>query len=292
MPKPNDTVTVSPGFSDEDGDVATSYEYQWLVNGVAIAGATKDHIVVEDNWRGQDLSVRVTGHTDPAISEPSEGTAISDAASVVGSEVTSLVANGASGAANVGFPKTGFVGAKFKIVLNNGNFFTTPYGEWTSNRSWVTVDRNGNVTFTGTPDSGTKTVTLHWEGTTAKADKVDYTFTVNTWWIPVIASQNGSQAIQYCVNSGGSPGAGEATGYFSLGAGVRNLASGLVWAEWGNLNTYGGGFPPQNPGAGSQYTVGSTTIGGKNVMRCTVDGGNCYNSNAGANSYSMCRHIL
>lgn len=150
-PKPDDTVTVSPRFSDEDGDVATSYEYQWFVNGVAIPGATKDHIVVEYNWRGQDLSVRVTGHTDPAISEPSEGTAISGTASVIGSGVTSLVANGvsgASGAANVGFPKTGFVGAKFKIVLNNGNFFTTPYGEWTSNRSWVTVDRNGNVTFT------------------------------------------------------------------------------------------------------------------------------------------------
>jgi hypothetical protein len=54
-------VTASQSLSDVDG--LGSMEYQWLLDGVAIDGATKASLTVGQDWVGQELSVRAS-YTD------------------------------------------------------------------------------------------------------------------------------------------------------------------------------------------------------------------------------------
>lgn len=51
------TLTAAPGAWSK----GTTFTYQWRVNGVAIAGATKQKLVLSSKWLGKKMTVSVTG---------------------------------------------------------------------------------------------------------------------------------------------------------------------------------------------------------------------------------------
>lgn len=66
-------------FNDSDGDVESGTTFQWLRNGVAIGGATASTYTAQSADSKQTLSVRVTPKTDPTITDPANGVAVTTA---------------------------------------------------------------------------------------------------------------------------------------------------------------------------------------------------------------------
>nr|ELR5113848.1 hypothetical protein [Providencia stuartii] len=76
-PAVNDKVTATPTITDADNDTLESSLYQWQLDGVDISGATQDsYTLVPGDGNGKQLTVKVTPQTDPAITEPASGTAV------------------------------------------------------------------------------------------------------------------------------------------------------------------------------------------------------------------------
>ncbi|HBB8833148.1 TPA: Ig-like domain-containing protein [Escherichia coli] len=152
-------------------------------------------------------------------------------------EVESLSVNGAKFRAADGFPKTGFDGAKFTLILTH-NMKNTDYN-WTSGIQGIQVDNNGmvtlefiinkEVTITGTPKSN-------------KGNKVTYKFSLQKWFIPQgIIQESWSEMNSYCIGNGYIlPSSTDLVGSSTSGAVPRKVGS--LWGEYGNLTSYDGIF--------------------------------------------------
>ncbi|GCN76235.1 inverse autotransporter adhesin IatC [Escherichia coli] len=152
-------------------------------------------------------------------------------------EVESLSVNGAKFRAADGFPKTGFDGAKFTLILTH-NMKNTDYN-WTSGIQGIQVDSNGmvtlefiinkEVTITGTPKSN-------------KGNKVPYKFSLQKWFIPQgIIQESWSEMNSYCIGNGYIlPSSTDLVGSSTSGAVPRKVGS--LWGEYGNLTSYDGIF--------------------------------------------------
>ncbi|WP_410766109.1 Ig-like domain-containing protein [Escherichia coli] len=152
-------------------------------------------------------------------------------------EVESLSVNGAKFMAADGFPKTGFDGAKFTLILTH-NMKNTDYN-WTSGIQGIQVDSNGmvtlefiikkEVTITGTPKSN-------------KGNKVTYKFSLQKWFIPQgIIQESWSEMNSYCIGNGYIlPASTDLVGSSTSGAVPRKVGS--LWGEYGNLTSYDGIF--------------------------------------------------
>ncbi|MGP2408196.1 YrIlm family inverse autotransporter adhesin [Yersinia sp. 2553 StPb PI] len=154
------------------------------------------------------------------------------------SAITSLSVNGASFAANAGFPANGFANAKFRIVINNYTeaeaalFYT-----WTSDNSAVAVDNQGNININS--NSGNSIVTIKAVNNT-NSEAVQYSFTIKKWWDNNVPSA--TYNVNHCVTSLGAgyrlPTMGELTNSTSS-TGATRVANSSLWSEWGNMNAYG-----------------------------------------------------
>ncbi len=152
-------------------------------------------------------------------------------------EVESLSVNGAKFRAADGFPKTGFDGAKFTLILTH-NMKNTDYN-WTSDIQGIQVDSNGivtleyilknEITITGTPKSN-------------KGNKVTYRFSLQKWFLPQADFQETWSAINsYCSDRGYRlPSSTDIVGSATSGAVPRKVGS--LWGEYGNLTSYDGVF--------------------------------------------------
>ncbi|WP_431221780.1 ZirU family protein [Serratia sp. L9] len=100
-----DTLSIStPGtFSDADGDTAIPETYQWQADGVDIAGATNNSYTIVAGDLGKAITVLVTPHTDPAITDPAFGLVVpSNTLTVIaGGTVTGVTVTGDVG----GYPQ-------------------------------------------------------------------------------------------------------------------------------------------------------------------------------------------
>lgn len=89
------TVTISvPGiFNDEDGDEPMPETYQWQADGADIAGATSNTYTITASDLGKSITVLVTPHTDPDITDPAVGLPVaSNTLAVVASGIVTDVA--------------------------------------------------------------------------------------------------------------------------------------------------------------------------------------------------------
>lgn len=161
---------------------------------------------------------------------------------------TTFSVNGQTFSLNSGFPSTGFIQAKFQVLVGgsssgNGNY------TWSTDQPWVSVDGSGNVTFTGTPNSSTKTFkikALSGDGITLHTKS----FTVNKWFLSGTGAGgfvNWSEAANYCSTRGGQPAISELTNAVFGVYGTR--VTGKLWGEWGPL--------PKYSGSGFKYTGSS-----------------------------------
>lgn len=149
-----------------------------------------------------------------------------------------VLVNGATFGLDSGFPTTGFIGATFQILLNgdavnNGNY------SWSADQPWVTVDDAGNVSFTETVISETKTVTI---SATRSGEYYVWSFTVNYWFTnsgPIKMSW--PDANDFASTRGGLPASSSLTNDGFSGANPSR-AIGYLWSEWGALDGYPAGF--------------------------------------------------
>ncbi|VFS49173.1 ZirU family protein [Budvicia aquatica] len=100
-----DTLSISTSgtFSDADGDTAIPETYQWRADGADILGATSSTYMITASDLGKLITVQVTPHTDPDITDPAVGLDVaSNALTVIaGGTVTSVTVSGEVG----GYPQ-------------------------------------------------------------------------------------------------------------------------------------------------------------------------------------------
>ncbi|QLR73244.1 hypothetical protein HV337_12150 [Citrobacter freundii] len=70
-----DVISISQqgAFSDPDGDAESQRTFQWQADGADISGATSDTYTVTASDLGKKITVLVTPHTDPTITDPDRG---------------------------------------------------------------------------------------------------------------------------------------------------------------------------------------------------------------------------
>ncbi|HGY2267880.1 TPA: inverse autotransporter beta domain-containing protein [Morganella morganii] len=151
-----------------------------------------------------------------------------------------------------GFPTTGFSGAKFKLTLSSGS--AGDYNWSAGGNSWVSVDGEGYVTFTGKGNATPVTITA-----TPKngGRPLTYTFTVKNWFINDNRILNFQQVSDFCTNEGMSMVTPE---QLTSGQYIRGM--GALWSEWGRPANYSGaGFTSlyywtsEISGSGTHYNV-------------------------------------
>ncbi|WP_407907356.1 inverse autotransporter beta domain-containing protein [Escherichia coli] len=142
-------------------------------------------------------------------------------------------ANGSQFPGDNGFPKTGFLGAKFSFQLSEG--INVSEYDWYSNVQWVSINSNAVVTFTKTPTTGEAIITgkpINMSGATLK-----YNIKIENWFITG-PRRNWSGSAQYCRDQGYKL----ANGWTHLSNGTSNPPRGLgkLWSEYGDLTQYSG----------------------------------------------------
>lgn len=73
-----DTLRIGTAgiFSDKDADEAIAETYQWQANGENIVGAIDNTYIIVAGVLGKTITVLVTPHTDPTITDPANGLAV------------------------------------------------------------------------------------------------------------------------------------------------------------------------------------------------------------------------
>ncbi|MCW8114263.1 BACON domain-containing protein [Yersinia intermedia] len=197
--------------------------------------------------------------------------------------------NGYSFAMNVGFPKTGFVGATFQFWMDGYSATGNSNYTFTSDQSWVTVDANtGVMTFNSKPASENKTATI--TITEQGGGSRTYTFTVGTWFVNkgAVLATPAVGPDSYCAAIPGYAAASYSVmtnAAYQTAIGQR-AADGRLWDEWGDMSVidYAGS------GWVSDWYWGKENIGnGRSVVHFGSGGLNGRNATA---SFVVCSQTL
>ncbi|UUR73854.1 inverse autotransporter beta domain-containing protein [Enterobacter asburiae] len=152
-----------------------------------------------------------------------------------------VVVNGHNFALNSGFPSTGFAQATFRVqpasTTSTGNTGNADDYIWSDDQEWVSVDGSGNVTFTESATSSSKTVTVTATPKSGIAGMpYAYTFTVGKWFSDAgSTNRTWPDTDNYCISQGSSIPSREE---MSSGLDTRQLGS--LWGEWGDVTAYSG----------------------------------------------------
>lgn len=151
--------------------------------------------------------------------------------------VESLRVNGKTFSSLTGFPKTGFDGAKFTLILDN-NASNTDYN-WKADVNWITVSSGGEVLFKSAGIPGWK-ATITGTPKNGRGNNVTFSVTLEKWF------QSGGSALQrswsdiksQCSSGGHNlPDAvADLASYPSGGVVPREV--GKLWGEYGDLTSY------------------------------------------------------
>lgn len=135
------------------------------------------------------------------------------------------------------FPKTGFKGAKFQLVVDS-SMDATEF-EWSTSDSTLTkVDASGNVTFTDNFPAGT-TITISAKMKSLPSRVATYTIRVKDWFIEGTALITFEEARVWCREQGYSSSGLEFLSNSASESPAVRAATGQLWPDWGNMNAYG-----------------------------------------------------
>lgn len=155
--------------------------------------------------------------------------------------ITHILVNGTSFSPNDGFPETGFVGAKFQLVVGNTLSNNSAY-QWQVDQDWLSLDNQGNIRFNRAPSTGNNQVNITAKHLVTGAE-LHYSFTVARWFI-----NNGftllkpNDAAAWCRAQGEGytlPSYTQLTDRTpsAQSAAYRNTR-GPFWNAWGNMQHY------------------------------------------------------
>lgn len=155
-------------------------------------------------------------------------------------KITAVSVNGATFDAGSQFPKTGFAGANFKLLIN-GNVYNNYDYDWESSDGAVMVSPAG-ITMTGVPNGE---VTITATDQLLPENKAIYTFRLATWFI-----NNGNTSMSYTAADSwcaSQPGGYATPSYTKMiddnsSESLQRLANGRLINEWGTLHSYSGWY--------------------------------------------------
>ncbi|MCO5784627.1 beta strand repeat-containing protein, partial [Citrobacter meridianamericanus] len=213
--------------------------------------------------------------------------------------------NGANFTSGIGFPTTGFTGAKFQLLMNNVTTWNGDYTWSTSQPGWMTVDASGNVTFNGTATTATKAVTLTATPKGGTAPVRTWSFTVGLWFIGTGNTMGTyAQAVSSCTGLSASvPTLAQFTSARALSStAARSGSYNGVGPQWGTLDSYTTGWGETTTYynswtstvySGSQnYVVAVTTGGGRSTVAAIAGGWVGQNSQAATSYSTICVKTL
>lgn len=153
-----------------------------------------------------------------------------------------LSSNEHSFSTSSGFPKTGFVGARFMMKLTDAA--KPEHFVWRVDQNWLTVNNQGEIRFTAEPSSATKNVTL--TATAPSGYQLTYRFTVDNWF--VTAGYSNQMSYQDAVNYCSAKSAGYALVSLANTTTATQYAErgewrvGYLFGEWGSMYDYENGW--------------------------------------------------
>ncbi|MGQ3660705.1 inverse autotransporter beta domain-containing protein [Citrobacter braakii] len=165
---------------------------------------------------------------------------------------TRVKVNGEEFAIDSGFPKTGFDGAEFQLEMDGNAANNSDYTWTVKSGSWVSVDPVGKVTFTGEGNNSEVTITA-----TPKTGGSPQTFSfrLSGWFIHDSARRSGTDADEWCAAQPGyaTPPHTQMVNASKIGSSSTRVPGGPLWAEWGDMPTYG--WPDGYYWAGDMYDI-------------------------------------
>lgn len=195
---------------------------------IPVAEDVNRYLVVEATPASYD---NVVGTLVSTVSEPVTAAGESGVPAT-----TTIRANGVTFDTESGFPRTGFVGARFQLQMN-GNAASNRGYNWSDDKSWLSVNERGIVTFTRRPENGDNTAAITIQPKEGGESYV-YTFTVNKWLIT--SSTPAGFNNDWCGKQG--QGYRRPTADESTHNGERSASTGRWWSEWGALYNFNGNW--------------------------------------------------
>ncbi|AHG21536.1 heme utilization protein [Chania multitudinisentens RB-25] len=201
-------------------------------------------------------------------------------------QMTHILANGASFATTDGFPRTGFLGAEFQLVVGEDPAGNSAY-HWSSDQSWASVDSSGNVRFSQEPTSANNRVTITAEHQ-GNGSTLSYQFTVNRWFRNNgFAIMGYSEAEAWCSSQGSGyaiPGYSQMTDRTpAIETGANRDANGRLWNEWGSMNRFS-----TNGWFAGNYWVGEFVSGGNARHYVYLGNGSLFSFPLDGRTYVTC----
>ncbi|EMG7889779.1 hypothetical protein V5L74_003564, partial [Enterobacter hormaechei] len=274
------TLTATYAFAANGGNAQDKSAYAWGYEGatgpavadgqsVTTSGQVPGRaLTTTDVGKVMELSVQakngadVTGNTlTVKSSETGNGTEGGNEGGTVAEKPAikeiNTHANSYTYSLSSGFPKTGFKGATFTLIMENAK--ASDYTWISSEGSRITVQglsEGAVVTINDKPAS--KTVTITGLPNSGSGETLKYSFTLNSWFTSYAQYKHThTQAAAFCSSNSGT------LASFSLlkqhinhvGTNIRGVGIGL-WNEWGNVGSYSTANLPT--GAGYYWSSEST----------------------------------
>ncbi|EAB2146159.1 TPA: ZirU family protein [Salmonella enterica subsp. enterica serovar Thompson] len=182
-----DTVAVDTafGFTDSDGDAQTPDTYQWLVGGTPVSGATgtgATYTVVAAD-AGKEITLQVTPHTDPALTEPAVGDTQTSNKLTVAADTTlvGVTISGGSGASGAPIVKDVLtatpqcIGGATACAGLTGLKYQWSATDRTGTGAYTPINGATNATYTVTKDDQKKALKVEVTGGTQSSVRVPAT---------------------------------------------------------------------------------------------------------------------
>lgn len=237
-----DSATLTVVVVDAKGQVVANTPVSFSVSGGALLSATT--VMTNSNGQAQVTLTHDTGETVTVTAKTMNSQTDSGKTAEVqfiASTITGLTVNGTSNdltrtfSADSGFPQTGFTGASFSFLIDNGDVPVTDYN-WSSNQNWVSVN-DGTVTFVSTPSSSGQEVVITATPKTGKGT-LTWTFKLAYWFTFGNAVVGTAAADSYCSSLGQWVPPKDLLDYTDQGT----TRVGSLWSEWANSIPQSNGY--------------------------------------------------
>jgi adhesin/invasin len=229
-----DTATLTATVEDNNGNPVANNPVTFSVNGSSELSATsvmtnisgQAQVTVTDDT-GEDVTI--TAKAKKNRSDGGKTTTVK----FIASAITGLTVNNTGAGyqrvftADSGFPETGYTRAAFTLNIDNGTVPVANY-TWKSSQGWVSVT-DGVVTFSGTPSTTTKAVTITATPKTGKGT-LSWSFTLAHWFTFSSGTMSATDADNYCAGLGQSMPSKDLLDYTDYG----DTKVGSLWSEWSN----------------------------------------------------------
>lgn len=144
--------------------------------------------------------------------------------------------NGTNFSINSGFPRSGFMGARYQYYMNGTNATANSNYTYTSNQPWVVVNAQGLVNFSGTPTSANKSYQITITNKTNPAHIYHHTATVQDWFFASGGGLTIAQGTAACAAQSGVR--ASLADVHKTGSEFTRLPAEKVYNEWGGWARY------------------------------------------------------